>query len=258
MAIASTNVKICGVTRPIDALEAAKQGADFIGMIFAPSPRLVTLEAAQKIVSQVKAASDQTVANLAFAKLDPKNYDFTLPEEHTRWFNDYCGAVEQFKNKRPLFVGVFSNQSSEFINSILQQVDLDLVQLHGDESIEMSLEIPVPVIKVFGVDSEFTPPKHINLGGNHAFVLLDTKVPGTSVRGGHGVSFDWSLAKQVHQNFGINLFLAGGLTPHNVAMSIEQGIPWCVDVSSGVEATEKGIKDPLKIHYFIENAKQAD
>jgi phosphoribosylanthranilate isomerase len=52
------------------------------------------------------------------------------------------------------------------------------------------------------------------------------------------------------------LFLAGGLTPENVAQAIQQVQPWGVDVASGVESAP-GVKDQVKIELFVENAKRA-
>ncbi|PVV02704.1 hypothetical protein BB560_002832 [Smittium megazygosporum] len=252
-----TRVKICGVTREEDGVQAALQGAEFIGMIFAPSFRQISVQTAQKIISSSKAAlnlsSSSTMEKMEKPNL--KNYDFQLESDCIAWFSDSIKAAGEVLKRRPLFSGVFCNQSLEEILDVLEKVDLDIVQLHGDEPISMAKQIPVPVVKVFGVDKKFSPPPQINTPGFHNFVLLDTKVEGESERGGLGVSFDHSIAKAVSSQFHIDLIVAGGLTPENVASAINTAHPWCVDVSSGVESNIKGSKDHSKISAFIKNAK---
>ena len=73
--------------------------------------------------------------------------------------------------------------------------------------------------------------------------------------GGSGATFDWSLARQA-RTFGKKLFLAGGLTPENVAQAVREVRPFGVDVASGVERSP-GIKDHEKIRTFVRAAKEA-
>jgi len=84
-------------------------------------------------------------------------------------------------------------------------------------------------------------------------LLIDTLSPG--VYGGSGESFDWDLIPQTMRR---RIVLSGGLNPLNVASAVEQVGPWAVDVSSGVETLEKGIKDHRRIAQFIEAVKNAD
>ncbi len=87
-----------------------------------------------------------------------------------------------------------------------------------------------------------------------AALLLDAYSPGAL--GGTGERFDWALAKQAQQRFGLPVILAGGLTPENVAEAIIKIQPWMVDVASGVEA-EPGRKDPAKVNAFCEAVRNA-
>jgi phosphoribosylanthranilate isomerase len=84
-------------------------------------------------------------------------------------------------------------------------------------------------------------------------VLLDAKVEG--LEGGTGQAFPWDLARRA-KSFGLPLFLAGGLTPENVAQAVEEVQPFAVDVASGVEKSPRR-KDFDKMKMFIEAAKNA-
>jgi phosphoribosylanthranilate isomerase len=74
-------------------------------------------------------------------------------------------------------------------------------------------------------------------------------------RGGTGEKFNWDLALQAQQ-YRKPVFLAGGLTPDNVAEAVRKVEPFGVDVSSGVES-EPGKKDPEKMATFVRAAKSA-
>ena len=83
--------------------------------------------------------------------------------------------------------------------------------------------------------------------------LLDAYSPGKP--GGTGETFNWDLALAA-RGWGRPIFLAGGLTPENVAEAVQRAQPYGVDVSSGVEAAP-GRKDPAKVRAFIKAAKAA-
>jgi phosphoribosylanthranilate isomerase len=84
--------------------------------------------------------------------------------------------------------------------------------------------------------------------------LFDTYAPGKP--GGTGETFNWDLALQA-RGWGRPIFLAGGLTPENVAEAARGAQPYGVDVSSGVEAAP-GRKDPAKLKAFIQAAKAVE
>jgi phosphoribosylanthranilate isomerase len=87
-------------------------------------------------------------------------------------------------------------------------------------------------------------------------VLIDSKVG--AAMGGTGVAFDWTAARALFASApsGMNLIVAGGLTPQNVAQAIDRLKPWGVDVSSGIESSP-GRKDPALLARFIQNARAA-
>ena len=84
--------------------------------------------------------------------------------------------------------------------------------------------------------------------------MLDAYSP--EARGGTGEKFNWDLAVEA-QKFGKPIFLAGGLTPENVADAVRKVRPFGVDVSSGVESSP-GKKDHAKIRAFIAAVRAAD
>ncbi|KAJ2665197.1 anthranilate synthase / indole-3-glycerol phosphate synthase [Coemansia sp. RSA 1199] len=239
-------VKICGVRTVEAAVTAAGNGADIIGMIFAPSPRLIDINTAQKIARSIVPAHTRQ------EKADVLDRECKMPaSEYFKASSDKllsCG--------RPLLCGVFQNQDLDHILSVARQVPLDLVQLHGTEPVQMARQIPVPVIKVFHVGADFTlDTAGLLETGYHAVILLDTKVPAAGAQqGGHGVQFDWTVARSLSDR-NVPFLMAGGLTPDNVEEAIKVARPWGVDVSSGVE-TDRA-KDPAKIQAFINNAKAA-
>ena len=212
-------IKICGVREPEHALHALERGADFLGLVFfAPSPRGLTIEEAQRVSAAVRQA-------------DPE--------------------------RRVKLVGLFVNETAEHMNAIADEVELDIIQLSGDEQPEVIAALNRPAIKTVHANDAntieatarfrdwteaATPPWA---------VMLDTKVPG--LYGGAGVVGDWELAAQLSRQ--ARIFLAGGLTPENVGAAIQRVRPFAVDVSSGVETDRR--KDPAKIDAFLTNAQAA-
>lgn len=144
-------------------------------------------------------------------------------------------------------VGVFVNADVETIRSLDET--LDLFQLHGDESPEyVSALGGEKVIKALRIGRGFDLDRALDYSVKG--FLLDTATAGY---GGSGTSFDWDIAvrfKEVVPEF----YLAGGLTPDNVAEAIARVDPYGVDVCSGVESM-KGKKDHEKVEAFIRNAR---
>jgi len=153
-------------------------------------------------------------------------------------------------------VGVFVDPDVEEIQEIASRVDLDIIQLHGDEEPDLvkriSLAVFRPVWKALPIKSA-RDLDHLDVWPADA-LLLDAPTPG---RGGAGATFDWQLAREARERYPkINFILAGGLNPENVAAAIQTVQPWAIDVASGVEAGP-GIKDAAKLDAFIGAARQA-
>jgi phosphoribosylanthranilate isomerase len=147
-------------------------------------------------------------------------------------------------------VGVFVDPEVDEVQAIASAVDLDVIQLHGDESPDLvkriSLAVYRPVWKALPISSA-KDIAHLDVWSAEA-LLLDAPTPG---RGGAGAKFDWNLAREARERFPkIQFVLAGGLTPENVGTAIATVEPWAVDVASGIEIAP-GVKDPAKLAAFI-------
>ena len=148
-------------------------------------------------------------------------------------------------------VGVFVNAEEAFVHQALTECMLNILQFHGDETPEECSRYPVMTLKAFRVQGEET------LAQLEAYpsagYLLDAYVK--DALGGTGATFNWDLAVRA-QEFGKPIFLAGGLTPENVAEAVRKVQPFGVDVSSGVEI-EPGRTDAEQMRTFVAAAKGA-
>lgn len=146
-------------------------------------------------------------------------------------------------------VGLFVDSEVEEIRTIVQQVGLDTVQLHGDETPEVCREVRrfARVLKAFRVRGPETVARLPAYAEGVDAFLLDAYVPG--VAGGTGATFDWTQAVAAQQ-FGRPIILAGGLTPGTVGEAVRRVRPFAVDVSSGVEKAP-GRKDLVKVRELV-------
>jgi phosphoribosylanthranilate isomerase len=148
-------------------------------------------------------------------------------------------------------VGVFVNAPRELVQDAIRECGLGLLQFHGDEPPEYCTQFGVMTLKAFrirGAESLQALPDY----PTDAW-LLDAYAAGG--RGGTGEQFNWDLALEA-KKLGKPIFLAGGLTPENIAEAVRTVRPYAVDVSSGVESAP-GIKDPAKVRRFITAARSA-
>jgi phosphoribosylanthranilate isomerase len=148
-----------------------------------------------------------------------------------------------------LRIGVFVNASKEELQAAVKKVNLDYVQLHGDESPVFCRNLSIPYIKAVSIKEKSDVDILPDFGGE--MVLVDSgKGP---YRGGNGTSFNWDYLKG-YQSRDNKLILAGGLKKENVREAIQKVRPYMVDVSSGVESG--GIKDKKKIMEFINEVRK--
>lgn len=230
-------VKICGITRPADALLAAEAGADAIGLnFFSGSPRCIAAERAGQIVARLR--------------------------------QDYSPSQVQV-------FGVFVNATVDDILRTIRSAQLDSVeqgfgiQLHGDEPPELLRELrqatghalQVSIVRALRpIDASLAQATEYLAACQRLIclpeaILLDAHSP--AAYGGTGLKLNWSqLASRGELLLGLPLVLAGGLNPENVAEAISTAWPHAVDVASGVE-TSPGIKDAAKVTAFVSAAKIA-
>lgn len=149
-------------------------------------------------------------------------------------------------------VGLFVDEASKRVQAVLDQVPLDMLQFHGNESPEYCAQFGRPWLKAIrmreGVDLAREAERYRAAAG----LLLDAYRPG--IPGGTGESFEWS---RIPPGLDIPVVLAGGLTPANVAGAIASAQPFAVDLSGGVEAG-KGMKDAAKMAALVAAVQAAD
>jgi phosphoribosylanthranilate isomerase len=148
-------------------------------------------------------------------------------------------------------VGVFVDAEEEMVYRAIRECGLNLLQFHGAESPEYCVQFGLMSMKAFQVRDAQSLSRLTDYK-TEAW-LLDAYCPGKL--GGTGEKFNWDLAIEARK-LGRPIFLAGGLTPENVAEAVRHVEPYAVDVSSGVEASP-GKKDHRKIKAFIDSAKAA-
>ena len=154
-------------------------------------------------------------------------------------------------------VGVFVNEPSpESVIRIADEAGLDAVQLHGDESKEFCQEVKARLrdrvlIKVLRENAEFEPNKLSDYQADA--IMLDAFH--AELRGGTGTVVDWTFARRVCQ-LTPRLFLAGGLSPQNVAAAIEAVRPFGVDACSALESSP-GKKNAERVRAFVRAVRDA-
>ncbi|MFC4777573.1 phosphoribosylanthranilate isomerase [Paenibacillus sp. GCM10023252] len=213
-------VKICGLRDA--ATIQAMEGLPFheLGFVFAPSKRQVTAEQAAVLI-------------------------------------ETAGRMKTAEGAAPVTVGVFVNTTLEELRDVLATAPLDVVQLHGEESPELSRSIReglgVKVWKAFPALATAEGSKRLAAyAGAVDAVLVDT------AGGGTGQTFDWKQVaayEQAAAAIGVPLYIAGGLHPGNVGELLSDASPAGIDVSSGVE--KDGVKDISKITMFLRKVLEA-
>lgn len=209
-------VKMCGISKveTIPAVVEAKP--DYMGLVFAPSKRQVTVDQAKTLVEEL----------------------------HKQYTKRYNNGAEQSNNDEIKTVGIFVNETLDNLVTIATEVNLDAVQLHGDEDEAFIQSLKertnVEVWKAVQVRSAADAEKWIDSSAD--MLLFDAYHK--DERGGTGEVFDWSSLDEFERPF----MLAGGIDSTNVARAIRTVRPYGIDISSGIET--EGVKDDEKIKAF--------
>ncbi|MCG5242006.1 phosphoribosylanthranilate isomerase [Azospirillum doebereinerae] len=154
-------------------------------------------------------------------------------------------------------VGLFVDPDDEFLEHVVGQVPLDLIQLHGKETPRRVAEIKarygMPVMKAVKIGGPEDLAAALEAAETADRLLFDAKPPAkvAALPGGNGIAFDWTLL--AGRRWPKPWMLSGGLTPENVAEAVRVTGATEIDVSSGVE-DRPGHKDPALVRAFLDAA----
>ena len=189
-------VKMCGISKveTIPAIVDAKP--DYMGLVFAPSKRQVTVEQAKILIEEL----------------------------HKQCINHYDIKVVKT-------VGVFVNETLDNLVRIADTANLDAVQLHGDEdeAFIQALKEKTDVEVWKGYSNPHAADAEAWIDSSADMLLFDAYHK--DERGGTGEVFDWSCLDEFERPF----MLAGGIDSTNVARAIRTVRPYGIDISSGIE-----------------------
>ena len=209
-------VKMCGISKveTIPAVVEAKP--DYMGLVFAPSKRQVTVDQAKTLVEEL----------------------------HRGYAQKYGSDTEHDKNDTIKTVGVFVNETVDNLITIANEANLDAVQLHGDEdeAFIQSLKERTNVEVWKAVQIRSAADAEVWIDSSADMLLFDAYHK--DERGGTGEVFDWTSLDEFERPF----MLAGGIDGTNVARAIRTVRPYGIDISSGIETN--GVKDDEKIKAF--------
>jgi phosphoribosylanthranilate isomerase len=240
----TTTIKICGVRTPEVVRALRSLPVAHVGFVFARSKRQVTPQQAGELIRALRGDSDSG----------------TAPE---------ASSAPVAALKRPLAVGVFVDPTLDELAAVLAVAPLDVFQLHGSEPPELCAAVRDRFgVRVFKAATIARDSRHVPTDDEVArqldrykgvvdAILLDTHDP--VYGGGSGTTFAWECIPPYQRwarTTGVQLLVAGGLTPDNVASLVADYRPDGVDVSSGVETD--GAKDLTKIADFVERVTHYD
>lgn len=213
-------IKMCGISKVETIPAVVEAQPDYMGLVFAPSKRQVTVDQAKILVSELH-----------------KQYANRYNRNVIQWSND---VVQEFIKT----VGIFVNETLDNLVTIATEVNLDAVQLHGDEDEAFIQSLKertnVEVWKAVQIRSAADAEAWIDSSAD--MLLFDAYHK--DERGGMGEVFDWSCLDEFERPF----MLAGGIDSTNVARAIRTVRPYGIDISSGIET--EGVKDDEKIKAF--------
>lgn len=215
-------IKMCGISKVETILAIVDAKPDYMGLVFAPSKRQVTVDQAKTLVEEL----------------------------HKQYANRYNRDAEQYSNQTLIHqefiktVGIFVNETLDNLVTIATEVNLDAVQLHGDEDEAFIQSLKertnVEVWKAVQIRSAADAEAWIDSSAD--MLLFDAYHK--DERGGTGEVFDWFCLDEFERPF----MLAGGIDSTNVARAIRTVRPYGIDISSGIET--EGVKDDEKIKAF--------
>ena len=203
------------------------------------------------MTTQIKLCGFKNIEDIIFAAsldIDYLGMIFVQNMPRTIDIKTAIRAVKICKDNDIKSVGVFLNQSVEDISSIIDKVDLDVIQLHGHENVDDYTMLNKDIINTIHASENIQSQlSKINL--NKHLHLIDAT--DDHMRGGSGITFDWNILNDLECE---KLFIAGGLKPDNILELLRRYTPNGVDVSSGIEH-KVGYKDHKTMSDFVETIR---
>ena len=211
------DVKICGISSPLDYQACCAAGARWVGMVYYPgSPRHLDISALASLADQ----------------------------------------IEKLPSAGPHRVLLTVDQTLASLRALIQASRPDFLQLHGQETVNFAIaikaEFGLPIIRMIPIETSADLAACSRWDGVADWLIFDAKVAKGTQPGGTGHRFDWTILS--HYQGRTPWMLAGGLTIDTVAEAVTVSGTVAVDVSSGVEH-QRGKKDENKIHDFIRAAQ---
>ena len=204
--------------RQQDIEEALNLGIDELGFVFAGGPRNLSLDTAKNLIT----------------------------------------FIREKKTVKVKITLLFMDQSQEYIKPIIKELQPDQLQFHGQETAKFCDQFGLPWTKAIAAGDSINLADTINHWAKSTMthgpvaVILDAHRQGEA--GGQGEKFDW---QRIPQRPNLPIYIAGGLSPDNVAEAIQHYRPYAVDVSSGIEDSP-GIKNHVKMRTFVAEVKHAE
>ena len=219
-------IKICGITNIDDAHNALELGADTLGFIFyKKSKRYISPETAKGIIKELRKTAGKNVKNFLSVK------------------------------RNIIITGVFVNEDTEKIKKIARDIDIDIIQLSGNESLKYIEESGIDknlILKAVHVKEEADLDMIYQYKKAGVNVLIDA-FAGEGVYGGTGVQVNLNIMKNLNAG---NLILAGGIGHDNIEYIIKFLKPYGIDLSSKIEDLP-GKKNYDKMALFFKNLRRA-
>ena len=171
-----------------------------------------------------------------------------------------AGRLRQLAVGRAKAVAVTVDATDVMLDTIVEKMRPDMLQLHGRESPERVAELKVryglPAMKVFSVRTASDLVGVSTYGGVADRFLFDAKPPaGSELPGGNGIAFDWTILARLDSE--VDYLLSGGLNAGNVGEALRLANPPAIDISSGVESAP-GVKEPALIEAFFRAVRAAE
>ena len=257
-------IKICGISKVETILAIVDAKPDYMGLVFAPSKRQVTVDQAKTLVEELhkqyanrynrnaEQYSNNVVQAGTITDVVQDGTIINALQEETATGDAHEGTLTSTENISPTLihqefiktVGIFVNETLENLVTIATEVNLDAMQLHGDEDEAFIQSLKertnVEVWKAVQIRSAADAEAWIDSSAD--MLLFDAYHK--DERGGTGEVFDWSCLDEFERPF----MLAGGIDSTNVARAIRTVRPYGIDISSGIETD--GVKDNEKITAF--------